>query len=128
MTLISGKDGQVLSDDAPLADITKWTFKTAARNVNYASSVTGGYRRQLPGAKEGRGHFQFLLNTADAINGQLSEGDVVVLKLHIDDVNFYTVPAIVDSIELDVNVAEGSPISGAADFSSDGAWTAPSYA
>ena len=72
--------------------------------VNYASSATGGYRRQLPGSKEAKGRFEFVLCTTDVVTNQLSEGDVVVLKLHVDDGNFYSVPAIVESVQLDVDV------------------------
>lgn len=127
MALISGKDGHVLSNDVAVADITTWSFQTTAKNVSYASSATGGYRRTLPGRKEGQGRFTFVLNTEDAVTEQISEGDIVELKLNVDDDNYYAVPAIVDAVHLDIDISEGSPVSGFAEFSSDGEWTPPTY-
>lgn len=127
MTLISGKQGRVLSDDTMLADITEWSFQTTSHKVSYASSATGGYRRQLPGSKVAQGHFSFVINTSDPVSDQLNEGDVVELKLHVDNDHLYTVPAIIDSVRLDVDVSEGPPVRGRAEFSSDGAWTVPTY-
>jgi hypothetical protein len=67
MALETGDDGKVLIGGTPLADITAWSLETVARNVAYASSATGGFRRRLPGVKEGRGRIQFKLDVANPL-------------------------------------------------------------
>ena len=127
MATFSGKDGQVLRDSTTLADVTRWRLKTTANNRAYASSATGGHKRRLRGVKDGGGDFAFLLNRADPVTGQLAEGDLVTLKLYVDTTNFFTVPAIIDSLSLEVDVSSGDVVGGTAEFSADGAWTKPTF-
>ncbi|REJ66208.1 MAG: hypothetical protein DWQ31_15555 [Planctomycetota bacterium] len=125
MPLVSGNEGQVLSDGVALAEIIRWSLQTRATNVSYASSATAGYRKSLPGRKQAQGRFTFALNTSDPVSGQLDEGDQVELRLCVDATHFYLVPAIIDVVELEVDIAAGPLVQGTAEFSSDGAWTAP---
>ncbi len=71
MALETGDDGKILIGAAALADITAWTFKTSASTVSYASSATGGFRRRVVGAKEGRGKIHFKLDLAEPISEKL---------------------------------------------------------
>jgi hypothetical protein len=127
MSTISGKDGKVLIGAAALADITRWTFNATSVNPAYASSSTAGFRRRVAGIKEGAGRIAFKLDPADPISDSLNEGDQVTLLLHLDATHFYTVPAIVDALELEVDISSGDVLGGTANFSSNGAWTKPDY-
>lgn len=127
MATFSGKDGKVLSGAGLLADITHWRLKTIAKNVAYASSATGGHKKRLPGVKDAQGSFTFRLNAADAVTGQLDVGDVVTLKLYVDATNLFSVPAIINAVEVETDISSGKVVGGAVEFSADGAWTDPSF-
>ncbi len=123
--LISGDHGQVLHDATPLADITFWRFQTMARGITYASSATGGFRRQIVGARHGAGMFRFRVDLAAPIWSALAEGSLVTLKLHVDATRHYAVPAIVETLQIEVDVEQGQPIGGEATFATQGGWTTP---
>ena len=127
MATFSGKDGKVLSGAGLLADITHWRLKTIAKNVAYASSATGGYKRRLAGVKDAAGSFTFRLNASDAMTAQLDVGDLVTLKLYVDAANFFSVPAIIDTVEVETDITTGKVVGGTVEFSADGAWTEPSF-
>ncbi|MCE9545554.1 MAG: hypothetical protein K8T25_08560 [Planctomycetia bacterium] len=125
MPLLSGKSGRVLADGAALAEITLWTFKTLRRNVAYASSATGGFRRRLPGVREGSGRFNFVVAAANPANANLQTGAELTLSLCLDASRCYTVPAMIDSVAIETDISGGGPITGWAEFSTTGAWTEP---
>ncbi len=127
MALETGDDGKVMIGGGTLADITAWTFETFARNVAYASSATGGYRKQIVGVKDGRGTIQFKLDVSDALTDQFDEGSAVTLLLYLDGSRFYSVPAVIDSIKMAVEIDRGDLIGGAAEFSTNGAWIKPTF-
>jgi len=127
MALFSGKDGKLFVDSTELADITRWRFKTVAKNVAYASSATGGFRRRLKGVKDGSGSLQFKLNATDPLTEQFDEGDQITLKLYVDATHFFTVPAVIDAIETVTEIEDGNVVGGTVEFSTDGAWTEPNF-
>jgi hypothetical protein len=127
MSMQTGDDGKVMIGGVELAEITAWSFETTARSVAYASSATAGYRKRLTGAKEGRGAIAFKLNLTDPLTNYLNEGSQVTLLLYIDSTRFYSVPAVIDSLEMTVDIDRGELIGGKAEFSTNGAWTKPSY-
>lgn len=128
MATFSGKDGKVRIGSAEVAEITRWTFRTAAANASYASSATGGFRRRVGGVREGSGTIAFKLDPADPITDHLNEGQSVTLLLHLDAARYYSVPAVIDALELEVDIDRGEIVGGRAEFSTDGAWTPPAYA
>ena len=127
MALETGDDGKVMIGGTALADITEWSFETTARSVAYASSATLGYRKRIAGAKEGRGRIAFKLNVDEAITNQFDEGSEVTLRLYLDATRFYTVPAVIDNVAMGVEIDGGALVGGTAAFSTNGAWTKPSY-
>jgi hypothetical protein len=127
MATLSGKSGTMFVDGSSLADVTSWRFTTTADNIAYASSATGGFRRRIGGARQGFGNAAFVLNTLDPATVRLVAGDQVTLQLNLDGTRFYYVPAIVDSIQLTVDVNHREPIRGMVDFTTDGAWIEPEF-
>jgi hypothetical protein len=127
MATFSGKDGKVLIGATPLADITAWTLRTLSGNPAYASSSTGGYRKRVPGVKDAQGTVRFKLNPADPITDDLDAGAAVTLLLYVDATRFYTVPAVIDALRLEVDIDSGDIVGGVAEFSANGAWTKPTY-
>lgn len=127
MSTLTGKLGTLFVDSATLADVTAWRFTVTADNVSYASSATGGFRKRLSGARHGFGVVSFVLNTVDPATARFASGDHVTLQLNLDPTRYYYVPAIVESLQLTVDVNQREPIRGTAEFTTDGAWLAPEF-
>ncbi|MCE9604568.1 MAG: hypothetical protein K8U03_06640 [Planctomycetia bacterium] len=127
MSVMSGKDGKVMIGVATIADVTKWTLRTTSNNVAYASSSTAGFRRRVAGVKDGSGTIAFKLDVDDPITNRLNEGQAVTLLLYLDDVRHYSVPAVIDALQWEVDIDRGDILGGIAEFSIDGAWTKPTY-
>ncbi len=127
MGLITGDEGKVLAGGVAIADITGWTFRTTVARRNYSSSATNGHERQLPGANSGRGAFSFQLDVANPLTDQLEEGSSVTLRLYVDATRYYSVPALIEALEMRVDVNGDKLVGGDAEFAADGAWTKPSY-
>ena len=127
MPMLSGQDGKVIADAVEVANITRWKFETKSNTVAYASSATGGFRQRLPGVRHGAGTVAFVLSTDTPVQNQLAEGDQLTLKLHVDTDNFYSVPAVVETLSLDVDIDTGDPAGGRFKFVTAGAWTSPDF-
>ena len=125
MSILTGKHGSVLANGQPLAEITLWTFKTTRRHVSYSSSATGGFRRRLPGVREGQGRFNFVVAAQQPASAGLHDGDEVTLSLCIDQQRRYVVPAVIDIVNIETDISGGGPVTGWAEFSTNGEWTEP---
>jgi hypothetical protein len=55
------------------------------------------------------------------------DGDLVALQLNLDPTRYYYVPAIIDDVQLSVDVNQREPIRGTADFTTNGAWIEPEF-
>jgi hypothetical protein len=108
MAVISGKDGKVMIGAATVADITYWTFATSAQNPAYASSATAGHRKRVGGVKDGGGLIRGKLDLADAVTEDLNE-------------------ALIDRLRFEVDIDSGDVVGWEAEFSTNGAWTKPTY-
>lgn len=125
MSVISGKNGQVKIGATTLADVTQWTLQKLSNNPSYASSSTAGHKKRVAGVKDARGVVQMKFN--DAAAAGLDEGDSVTLLLYVDATHFYSVPALVDSYRVDVDINTGEIVGATAEFSANGAWTEPTF-
>ncbi len=125
MATFSGKDGKVNDGTADIADITRWTFTKTSNNPAYASSSSSGFRKRVAGVKDGSGTIegQYQNDAAPTID----EGDEVTLKLYVDASHFYSVPAIIDSFQLETDIDRGEVVGWASNFATNGAWTEPTF-
>jgi len=115
MAGISGKDGKVEIGGLQVAEITKWSFNTTSNNASWASSDTAGYKTRVVGSKDGSGSMEGKLDPDVGI--PLEVGDEPVLTLRLDDTHYYTVYAVVDSFDLEVDIDDGDVVGWSADFS-----------
>jgi hypothetical protein len=127
MAIFTGDDGKVLIGGTPLADISAWSLEMRAATKSYASSATGGYRKQVIGSRHGAGTVRFLLDPADPITDKLDKGAAVTLKLYLDDTRFFSVPAIIAAVRLNIEIDEGKLVGGEAEFVTQGEWAKPVY-
>jgi len=119
MATISGKDGKVKIGPASVAEITRWSFTSTSSNQALVTSSTGGFRKRIAGVKDASGSIAFRLDPGDPITNDFDEGDRVTLLLHIDAARYYSVPAIIDRINLEVDIDSGDVVGGT--------WTKPAY-
>lgn len=122
---ISGKDGDVKIGTTSICEIRKWSFNPKSNNPAYASNKTGGYKKRVAGVKDGTGSMEGAWDPATPATAVINPGTSATLKLYINATQFYSVPSIIDSFKLDVDVDSGEIVGWSADFGSDGAWTDP---
>lgn len=120
---ISGKSGKVLIGATAVAEVTKWRFDKEAFARRYASSATGGFKRTLSGVQSGSGTIEFKFDMTAA--SPLVQGAAVTLLLYLDASHFYSVPAVVTGVKVEVDIDGGDVIGGVAAFDTDGPWTEP---
>lgn len=130
MATFSGKDGKVHDGGGAIADITRWTFSKSSNNHAYGSSSSGGHKARVAGVKDGNGTIEGKMQ-AGALP-PVEEGDSVTLQLYEDgnaagSTPYWSVPAIIGNVEIEVDIDDGAPVSWTAEFETNGAWTGPNY-
>jgi len=124
MAGISGIKGKV-SVGGDLAEITGWTFNPTSNNPSWASVTNDGYKTRVAGAKDGTGSCQGKYDPGNSVITTLGVGKKVTMLLYIDDTRSYSVPAIIDSFEIEVDADDGEAVGWSCDFSTRGKWTDP---
>lgn len=121
--VISGKGGKVKVDGSEVANITKWDLDLKNTNHAYGSSATGDGTGRVAGRSDFSGTFELQLTTAGSI--PVVRGGYYTLQLHIDGSgsNYYSCPAIVDSIKPVVDIETGKDIRAVVAFSANGDYT-----
>lgn len=126
-TGFSGAGGSVNG----VTEITNWSLTKTSNNPAYASGATDGVKTRKPGVKDSNGSVQFKLPGSGAL--PYDEGEEVTLQLATGTGapgwaspvtgHTFNVPAIIDQIQLEVDVDNGEIVGGSFDFSGTGAIT-----
>jgi hypothetical protein len=128
MALKSGKDGRVEIDGEVAAAITSWRLRTSATSVEYFSSASNGWKTRVPGSKDSRGEIEFQLDFESPVVEHLDEGTMVTLRLYLDRTRFYSVPSMIETLDLEpVDIDQGRTIGGKATFVGTGPVTKPVF-
>jgi len=123
MSVFSGKNGTLFIDSTEVTPVSNWTLSVTSDNRSYAANDTAGWKRRVAGIRDSRGTFECMLD--DAGNVPVDEGDAVTLKLQVDASgdNYYTVPAVIDKIDVECNLTDGEVLALIVEFSGNGALT-----
>jgi len=123
MSVFSGKSGTLYIDAAEVTPVSNWSLSVTSDNRTYAANDTAGWKRRVAGVRDCRGTFECMLD--DEGNVPCFEGDAVTLQLHVDDSgsNYFTVPAVVDRIDVECNIQDGEVLALHIEFSGNGAVT-----
>jgi len=123
MAVLSGKDGTLYVDDAEVTPVSDWKLSVTSDNPDYVANDTGGWKKRIDGVKDSRGSFEAKVDSGG--NCPVEEGDAVTVELHVDATgnNYYKVPAMVDRIEVEVDINRGRIVAFVVDFSGNGAIT-----
>lgn len=122
MAGISGVGGSVDSG-SELAEITTWTFTTTSNNSAWASSTNPGYKKRVGGVRDCSGTVNGKFNGDLTDYDDLEAGASVTLTLKINATHYYTVPALVDEFNLEVDMDNGEVVGWSLNFSGNGAWS-----
>ena len=117
MAVISGKDGTVSFGGSAVADCTSWSITTTSNNPAYGSCDTGGWKKRVAGIKDSSGTFTAKYNGAIA----MAAGDTGSGVFTVDGTATYTVPIIIDQVQLEVDMDDGDVVGYSVDWSGDGA-------
>lgn len=125
MAVRSSKNGNAKWDDEDVPESRGWTLTKASDNKPYASSDSAGVIKRVPGHKDSSGSVRSYLDAGTDLEGIYVEGDIGTFKLYEDATRFWTVPAIIDSVEVTDEIEDGAIIEVTTSFSGNGAITAP---
>jgi hypothetical protein len=124
---VSGQYGDCRIGASELLETTKWEFAGKSTNAKYNSNKTGGFKRTIPGVKEGSGTLTGVLDPTNPIESQfgasIAGGAVVQLKLYTTAVSYYSMQAVIGEVKTMVDIDTGAIIGWTATFDADGAWT-----
>lgn len=121
----SGKDGTVKIGSTDICEVRNWKFNPKSNNPKYASNKTSGYKRTVAGVKEATGSISGAWDNANDFLAVVDVGTDVTLKLYTNTTKFFSVPAVIDDVSVNVDIDNGEIVGWDANFSSNGAWTNP---
>jgi hypothetical protein len=124
MAVLSGKDGTIKISNTEIKPVSNWKLKLTSKNPDFVDNDTAGWTGRVGGAKDASGSFN--MNVSTSYVAPLDEGDTATLILYADGASgtcYYTVPVIVDSVDVEVDRATGKVVNYDVTFSATGAVT-----
>ena len=123
MAAASGQYGQIKIGGSTLVECTEWTMNEEAAEHAYASCATSGWRKRVAGTKDVSGTAGGIFDPADPIHGYVNIGDSVTLLLYYSASKYHSVPAVILSIETNVNIEDGEIVRWTINWGGNGAPT-----
>jgi len=122
---ISGKDGTIKLGETPVAifQISNWKVNPKANISKRATNSSAGWKRSIAGSKEWSGSWEQLID--DSNEPPVKEGDSIDAQFHIDgsDGQYYSGTVVVESVDTEVDIDDGTEIGYTINFEGDGALT-----
>ncbi len=120
MAILSGKDGTVYKGGTPLVPLSAWRLALKCETYAYSTNDSGGAMRRVAGATDCKGRLRIAL--AEGQSCPLAPGQSVALQLHVDATgqNYYELPAVIERVELAVELSSGEPLAYEAAFAANG--------
>lgn len=128
MGVISGKDGDLKIGTEQLPEIHEWSFKPQVSAPEYASNKTAGAKKTIAGVKSGTGSVGAYFDPEDLLTDFLEVGTFATLKGYVTSTQFYSIPALVVSYNLTVNIDAGEIQKWSFEYKTNGVWTNPTEA
>ncbi len=114
MAVLSGKAGTMSTAGSAEAAVGNWNLTITSANDAIATNDSAGWKIRRGGVKDCTGSWRM------ADKPSISEGDEVAFIGYTNQ-DIYTVPVIIDSIALDVDINDGTIIGFDVAFSCNGA-------
>lgn len=126
MSMFSGINGTV-KFGSPASDsgiiVHGWTFNPSTAVHKRSHNQSGGFKAAVAGARDSSGTIMVSLDK----NGHFPfhDNDDITLQLHVDDSgsNYFSVPAIIESTPVELDIDDGQIVGGTFAFQGNGPWT-----
>lgn len=120
---ISGKGADVEHGSAvDVVDVVGFTFNEICATTRFGSSDSAGFKKTIAGTRSASGEVRTKYDEAAAAPA-LKSGDAVTLDLKLDANDHISVPAVINSRSLDVDLDDGVVVAEVLGYESNGAWT-----
>lgn len=119
---LSGRIGDVEDAGTDLVDVTGWTFNEVCSTSRRATSDSATFKKTWAGSRGASGEVRVLFDQSVASQPFVS-GQSVTFKLQVDTSDFISVPAIIASRSIEVDIDEGEVVAEVYGYESNGAWT-----
>ncbi len=119
----SGKSGDVEhGGSTDVVDVTGFTFNEICATTRRGTSDSAGFKKTFAGVRSASGEVRTLHDEAAAAPA-LKSGDSATLKLYTDGNDYISVPAVINSRSLEVDMDEGAVTAEVLGYESHGAWS-----
>ena len=105
--------------------MSAWRMSIKAAVDSKGTNASGGWKVAVAGTKQASGTIEGPWDDTDPIDDHMNAGDSVTLNLYSTAASFWTVPAIIESIDYEVSIDDGEIVSWTASFQSNGEVTDP---
>lgn len=121
MAAISGINGKILVGASQLVECNGWTLNRSAVLHAYSSCATGGYKKRVAGVKDSSGSLKGLFDPDNFIDDYFGIGDSVTLNLYVNSSDYYIVPSLIESLDIETDQDEGALVPWSATYGGNGA-------
>lgn len=123
MAAMSGTLAKVMIGASTLVECTGWTYTRSAILHAYASCNTSGYKKRVKGTMDSSGTLKGMFDESNFIEDYFGVGDAVTLLLYINGTDYWSQPAMIETLEIETDVDEGALIPWSSSWSGNGAWS-----
>lgn len=123
MAVASGQYGKVMIGASTVMECQSWRWSRTVADHAYASCATSGWKKRVAGTKDHSGSIAGKLDLASQLEDYFDEGDLVELNLYCSTTDYYIVPAMITSLDVEVDIDEGDIIGWSAEFGGNGQWS-----
>ena len=122
MAVITGLNGEVLVGGVKIARVTKWDINPTVGETAWGDSDSEGHTNREPGRKDMTGNIEGKLDQADDVTLLFEAGDKVTLTLWLSNtaLDYYHVPALIQSLSFEVDVDTQAVVGWTATFGENG--------
>lgn len=104
-----------------VVDVTGWTFTETCVTSRRGTSDSAGFKKTFAGTRMASGEVRTLLDQSVSAPA-IKSGDSITLKLYQDANDYISVPAIINSRALEVDIDDGTVTGEVLGYESNGAW------
>ena len=106
-----------------LPHVRSWSLSVVADNPEFGSSSTAGWKGRVVGMRDASGSIECYGDDTERINAILKPQDTGTIELYENATLKWSIPAIIDSVDVEGNPESGDPVSVTINFSATGALT-----
>lgn len=122
MSVRSGQFGTVAIGSSELVEVLNWKFSRKVTVHQSNTNTDGGYKKATAGPKSGTVQFSGEVDMDDMPDDHFEEGDSIVFKGYVNATQYYLIPCVVESLDIEVDIDDGKPVSWSCSATTNGQW------